>query len=220
MSAPEPSPTASDDTTAPAGRPARRGDALLWGGLVLALAAGLAWGFAQAPPALKRPILTPVACGMLLGWLAARVALVMERRERTAASIVIVALAGIGLVAAAHAQIYQSLVVAAQVRGRERPQDRAGLGLLEAAARNDATLEPELRAERLQWQPTLADYLTQRASPGHGTTPWPWPLVLIVCEALLCSAAAIMIFRRTSDSQSLAPRAARRAGRDDGPSRE
>lgn len=203
MSSPETSPSATDAAPAPASPPARRSDALLWGGLVLALAAGLAWAFAQAPPVLKRPVLTPVACGVLLGWLASRLALVIDRRDRSIAAVVIVFLAGIGLVAAAHAQIYQSLVVAAEIRGRERPQDRAGLGLLEAAAREDAALEPDLRAQRLQWRPTVTDYLTQRASPEQGTTPWPWPVMLVAGEALLAGLAAAVVFRRTNSSQSL-----------------
>lgn len=180
------------------------GDRLLWGGLTLGVCAVLAAAIAYGPGFVRRPLLTPLAAGAAVGWIARRLEVFTGVRP-AAWHPWAPALGSLVLLGLVHRVTFSELEGAAARWGAEHPRE---LALLREVAQWD---EGELsaaasRERRLRVQPTWRDYLAERTAVLLGETPWPVPFVLLIVEAVGSSTLAAWVYRRAAnDSRSATP---------------
>lgn len=159
-------------------------------GLVAAVALGLF--IAAGPAALRRPLLTPLGAGLLLGLLVPQLTAAEATRTRRWLPPF---LCGVALFVW-HAEQFRRIEQAAAVRIREQPAQLPALMLVEQASADDPGSEPGYRALRLSVRPTVRDYLSERSAVLLGERPWPLPAVWLVLETGLAMLVAACTSQR------------------------
>jgi len=177
---------------------ARGGDGLLW--LAVACGVGIAAAAVIAQLAvLRRPLLTPLALGGLLGAIArlARLATGAEPRRRHVGAVAAVA---VGAVALTYGLTLHGLRTAAAAYRAAHPDAVRSLQLLDqvdaAAPLNDAASGTAARRRRLVLDPRWNDYLAERSATFLGRAERPWPWLLAATELAGAALAAGWAFRR------------------------
>jgi hypothetical protein len=154
----------------------------------------LGWMLAHGPAEVRRPLLTALAVGALVGVGVRRIESGFPAggvaRGATAVAGALLSLAVL------HAETFRRIAAAAEARARANPEERQALAFLERFPEDDAAARMRTRALRLAVAPSASDYVAHRAAPLTGEREWPAGAALLAVEALAAAAVAGAIAAR------------------------
>jgi hypothetical protein len=163
---------------------------LFWPVALLGIAVGLGTFLAYGPNAIRRPALTPVVVGLLLGLFSGRLSVAMQRAA-TRSDRAVIGICATAALACMHLQFFREIKAAAEQRRSDSPIPWSEEMLDEVGAS-----ESLRRGLRLAARPTFDDYVNHRAVPVIGEAGAPWPHLLLAGELALAVVAAIAVHRR------------------------
>lgn len=172
-----------------------RGSTVLWLLLSLAAAAGLAAVVGWGPPIVRRPLLTPLAAGALLGGITAFLLRFTSARA-TPVGNVVAAVCAVASLIIAHWLAFTRIEAETRRWVSEHPRDAQLLSMLEQADDHDAS-PADRRARRLQLRPTWTDYLASRAAVLLGDAIPFGSVLLLVVEGAGAALIAAWTFRQS-----------------------
>lgn len=185
-----------DSAVPPSGSTPRRPSQLAYWlfGLVM-IAAAVGWLLAHGADALRRPLVTPLVVGLVLGFVSHRLAPAGLSTVRRGSRLV-AGLSAAGAIMLMHAEFLHRLQVTAAERARSDPQQAFALELSRQLLMTTESSETIQREQRLAVAPTWADYIVHRATPLLGNAAAPWPQLLLAGEVIFAAAAAGSVVHR------------------------
>jgi hypothetical protein len=189
------------DATEPAAPQSSAGQQVYWTIALFIAAIVTGWGLANGPEALRRPVLTPLALGLLFGT-AVRQLLAKNSPSRGKARRCLAAGLAVGALAVMHAGVFRRIEQAAEVNVREHPEQAQALAFSEELTRDDPAAADRVRQLRLGVAPTIRDYLSHRSAALVGERSWPGPALLLAGEFVLTAVAAGLAWGRYSTCPS------------------